>query len=193
MVIHNGRYNLKGARVQKLFPVDIYVETNMVSDFYICRNIYVCMLSTGNCWAITWCDLYLESSHKFCTRSCTDQVPWSVILGLTAIAQFEVFWQVKNKATPQHAETSCTAACSYWMWGTTSENVYEHASTQPPTLIEPSVPSSSATHCSGYSSCAIPNPTGFFWAVKISPWHGHNTFLNWPLHEDEWVSSLLCQ
>lgn len=99
----------------------------------------------------------------------------------------------KIKATPQHAETfhsslfiqdvrdkhrksvwTCKHSTSTINWALCSKQFCH-------------------THCSGYSSYAIPNPTGFLWAVKISPWHGHNMFLNWPLHEDEWVSSLPCQ
>lgn len=72
-------------------------------------------------------------------------MPLSVISGLTAIAQFMVFWHQRSK--PHHSTLKpFTVACSYRMSGTSTENLYERASTQPPPLIEPSVPSSSATH-----------------------------------------------
>lgn len=164
----------------------------MFSHFYVWRTIDVCMLSTGNCWAVTWCDLYFKSSHMLCIRNCTGQMPLLVILGLTAIAQFIVFWQAQNKATPQHAEILHSNLLILDVTDNHRKSVWTF--TQPPPLS--SVPSSSATRCSAHCCYAIPwpcPPTGLSWAVKNSPWHGHNMFLNWPLHEDEWVSSLPCQ
>lgn len=77
----------------------------MVSDFYICRNIYVCTLSTG-VEPLPGVTFILKAPTSFAQGAA--QMPLSVILGLTTIAQLMVFWQAekqaKNKATPQHAE-----------------------------------------------------------------------------------------